>query len=1329
MPATPSPAGSTRARRRHPVVSACLIVKNEEDNLPACLRSLANVADELVVYDTGSTDRTVAVARAEGARVFQGEWHDDFARARNASLAHCRGDWVIWLDADETLQCDDPAALRDLLVRTKPEIDAWSVAIDNLTGTGVGAGFVHHAARIFRRARCEWTGRLHEQVAIRGTHQGIHQGMLELARIRHTGYLDAVMTARNKSERNLRVAAREVEEADGWEKGFSLVSLGRSFVTAGRLEEGLAHCAEALDHTENPITRRLAIRTAAEACIGLGRFDESASWIGQLRSASSTPVQADAVEVKLALARGDHERALALLDKLGDQAHDEDGFEYARPVLAQQRAEALVGLGRRSEAADILLAVLGEAGVLDRHLGEIVEALSGSGRSLTELAVRIPVENEPVFMAQILQLQVHIADATLEACFTCRPSSTAVLAAAGTLARRLPIERALVWSARLRSAGHHAACPLRFIAYNRYTPPLLQARAAATAVAAFGDDILAWRFAQLIGTADDQDRGQMRAEADALCPSLSHLTAPGPGSSGSDRGTPPHVQRDHATPVQWLGPFLNHSGYGEEARGFLMGLAARGVPVAARSSSDESIAFMAGLRETPELANTVQRSLATPAGPGGTVVLHLPGWFIAPAVGARHTVARTMFETDSLPQDWVSRINTVDEVWVPSSFNADTFRNAGVRIPIHVVPGGVDADHFRPGVAPLPIAGVTGTTFLAIFEWSHRKAPDVLLRAWSEAFAPGSPVTLVLRAFPRSRFDGDTTREVEALVDAELAAFGATRRDVAPIVILGDHLPPGLMPGLMAAADVYVGVSRGEGSGRPLLEAMSCGLPVIGTRWSGNLDFMDDDNSLLVDVDGLVPVDERMDVPFYQGQRWAEPSVAHLTHIMRKVASDPALRQRIGDRARRDVDSRWQWTQVSELVESRLAALSRHNRDTARSASVPTRPRIRWVGDVYADHSLATVSRELVTRLSANHPLRIDVRTDERPPHPVDSAALLRRVQGAGRPASSGHATVEVRHQWPPDLGASEADACVLIQPWEYGGIPNHWIQPIHDHIDEVWAYTSWVRDCYVRSGVPAGKVAVVPCGVDTAVFRPDGPKLPLTNDRSTRLLFVGGTINRKGFDVLLETYLQTFGPGDDLCLVVKPFGADSVYRDSAMDDRLRAAALDRSSATVEVVDRRLTRAEMAQLYRACDVLVHPYRGEGFGLPIAEAMACGLPSIVTGYGACLDFCDPSTSWMLRARETSLSVPEFEPGPAGFWWAEPDRSHLSELMRVAVHATDERQRMGAAAHRRIATSFTWDNAASMAAARLLALTERTAYTGRRLTGRGHTSVVPAAARTA
>jgi GT2 family glycosyltransferase len=96
-------------------VSACLITKDEEANIATCLASLDGFADEIVIYDTGSTDATVSIARDLGATVIEGYWDDDFSRARNAALEHCSGEWIAWLDADETLVCDDVAGLLRLL--------------------------------------------------------------------------------------------------------------------------------------------------------------------------------------------------------------------------------------------------------------------------------------------------------------------------------------------------------------------------------------------------------------------------------------------------------------------------------------------------------------------------------------------------------------------------------------------------------------------------------------------------------------------------------------------------------------------------------------------------------------------------------------------------------------------------------------------------------------------------------------------------------------------------------------------------------------------------------------------------------------------------------------------------------------------------------------------------------------------------------------------------------------------------------------------------------------------------------------------------------------
>lgn len=507
------------ARTEFPLVSACLITKDEEENLPVCLSSLQGFADEVVVYDTGSSDETVSIAAQLGAEVIEGHWDDDFARARNVALERCRGDWIVWLDADESLVCENPAALREELVRTSPAVDGYSVQIDNLTGAGTGSMFVHAACRLFRRASCEWTGRLHEQIAKRGDHGPINQDKLAAARILHTGYLEQTMRSRNKAERNLRVARTEVERNDGWDRGFSLTSLGRSYLTAGYLDEGLSCCQEALEVTDNSVTRRLALRTCVEALITKGDPEESLTWVARLRDESSSQAQADVLEARAQMALGRHEVALELFDRIGDLSRDDDGFEHGLHMYAAQRAEALEALGRPGDAADVLLETLGVHGVLDAHLGRIVDDLRRSGRPLTALADRIPEDKETAFLAQVLQLQSEPADVLLEACFERRPDSTAVLAAAASLARRLPVARALVWSARLRSEGYSDACPLIAMAAGPL-PTVERARAAATAHRAFGDPRAHEALVHAFGEASLDDRGLILSEVSVLCPDL-----------------------------------------------------------------------------------------------------------------------------------------------------------------------------------------------------------------------------------------------------------------------------------------------------------------------------------------------------------------------------------------------------------------------------------------------------------------------------------------------------------------------------------------------------------------------------------------------------------------------------------------------------------------------------------------------------------------------------------------------------------------------------------------------------------------------------------------
>ncbi len=288
---------------------------------------------------------------------------------------------------------------------------------------------------------------------------------------------------------------------------------------------------------------------------------------------------------------------------------------------------------------------------------------------------------------------------------------------------------------------------------------------------------------------------------------------------------------------------------------------------------------------------------------------------------------------------------------------------------------------------------------------------------------------------------------------------------------------------------------------------------------------------------------------------------------------------------------------------------------------------------------------------------------------------VSRTGQGGG-PALPLPAQVEVRHQFPPDLRPAASGRLAVIQPWEFGAAPVEWVEGINANVDELWVPSAHVRDVYVASGVEAGRVAVVPNGVDLEMFSPDGPRMEL-DAAGLRLLFVGGLIDRKGPDVLISAFLDVFAGRDDVTLVVKDFGADGIY---PMSDRsrLRDYAESGQSPRIVYLHRDMSTAEVASLYRACDVLVHPYRGEGFAMPVLEAMACGLPVMVTAGGPTDEFCPDDACWRIPAERR-----EYDEDRAGKWvtagrpWMlEPDPGQLRELLVAAVADAEGRRSRGA-----------------------------------------------------
>lgn len=218
-------------------ISLSMIVKNEEQNLPGCLASVRDLVDEIVIVDTGSTDRTVEIAREHGAKVYFFAWQGDFASARNESLRHCTGDWILYLDADERVEPDSCREIRRLV--EEGEYGAYCLNIINRTAEGDdGVDFVHVYPRLFRNvpgARFEMG--VHEQIYPSLYRAGIEMGQANVYIIHH-GYALSAEQMRQKSERNLAILERQAAE---WPNSSAVrYYLGVTYIALGRYEEGIA---------------------------------------------------------------------------------------------------------------------------------------------------------------------------------------------------------------------------------------------------------------------------------------------------------------------------------------------------------------------------------------------------------------------------------------------------------------------------------------------------------------------------------------------------------------------------------------------------------------------------------------------------------------------------------------------------------------------------------------------------------------------------------------------------------------------------------------------------------------------------------------------------------------------------------------------------------------------------------------------------------------------------------------------------------------------------------------------------------------------------------
>ena len=377
---------------------------------------------------------------------------------------------------------------------------------------------------------------------------------------------------------------------------------------------------------------------------------------------------------------------------------------------------------------------------------------------------------------------------------------------------------------------------------------------------------------------------------------------------------------------------------------------------------------------------------------------------------------------------------------------------------------------------------------------------------------------------------------------------------------------------------------------------------------------------------------------------------------IKTLLDDPDLRERLLARQ----DQRYERVAAFDVDTVILEAL-----EEAMGAETPLRIQVQ--GPFETSYSLALLNRRLALALNIGGDLDVSLYATEGPgdyvPKPELVAADPTVAAMHERSEHVPYPDVVIRQLYPPRVHDAPGGLNLLYFGWEESRLPKAYVEEFNRHLDGIGTMSAYVRDVLRNSGV---RVPIEVMGV--GVERPDTSQPPalleLPPHRGFTFLHISSAFPRKGVDVLLAAYFDSFCGKDDVTLVLKTF--PNPHNDV---DRLLEETRDRHADPPRVVwiDRDLPDIEVQRLYGIADCYVHPSRGEGFGLPVAEAMLASVLTVVVPHSGLADFCSDDTSvtvpYRVERANTHLSVP-------GSTWAEPDKVALASALRhVFEHQAD------------------------------------------------------------
>lgn len=250
-------------------------------------------------------------------------------------------------------------------------------------------------------------------------------------------------------------------------------------------------------------------------------------------------------------------------------------------------------------------------------------------------------------------------------------------------------------------------------------------------------------------------------------------------------------------------------------------------------------------------------------------------------------IGYTMFETDRIPRNWLLPSMAMDEIWTPTVWCGKTFAATGLgKQKIRVLPCGFDPLIFNTEAKPMQLDPLAGkVVFGCCFDWTPRKNGRQTVAAFLKAFEGVEDVVLVLKCF----FKFGSENGMEYMKEQISSLRSATGVKGKPdIVLYPEIIPDQHMGSFYRSLDWHLSATHGEGFNKPVVEAMACGVPSITTMWSGQTDFCNADNSLLIGDCPLGAIESdqiQMGGMEYMGAGWAMPAFDNLVENLRYAYS------------------------------------------------------------------------------------------------------------------------------------------------------------------------------------------------------------------------------------------------------------------------------------------------------------------------------------------------------------------------------------------------------------------------------------------------------------